>query len=462
MQPNVVLVTVECFRADHLGTLTPRIFQFAQEATSFLDAHTSGGWTRISLTALMSSAYASMYGGPRVALAAPSRRTLAECLLEKGYWTAGFTANPACGTAAGVQRGFGHFDETRREPNLPPGTPRGRDERWRYMEGKGAAPCDAETFINAGELTNLGVKWLAERAPGDPFFLWLHYQDPHWPCQMQHRPSTIEDLHEAWQDLHTFREHVMPSQGRFDPGLEARARWTRRYGEALTSADAQIGRLLNHLQSRPDWNRTIVALTGDHGEELYEHGTWHHSWNQLHREGTHVPLIIRAPGCAPSTRNEPVSLLDLTPTLLDFAGIDQPRVMIGKSLRPVVEGRQAATRPVFSEMMGHNNSTMYRLAIRDGDWKYIYDLDQPRHSKLFRVSDDPDEHDNLREARGAVFLRFERMRLAHVASTLTNLADFSEKSTTTPIETGILPADGVGANYGDPVLREQMEALGYL
>ena len=230
-----------------------------------------------------------------------------------------------------------------------------------------------------------------------------------------------------------------------------RARWARRYEQAVTATDSEIGRFLDQLRLRSDWDRTIVAITGDHGEELYEHGTWHHAWNKLYREGIQVPIVIRVPGAAPVKTPQSVSHLDIAPTLLDYAGVSpasEARFALGRSLRPLIEGHESPHRPVYSEMFAHRDSPSYMLAIHDGEWKYIYDIDDPHHSKLFHLGDDPAERNNLRESCADIFRRFERMRLSHVSLGLTRLMHRR--------------VPGEGAFKMDQILKEQMVALGYL
>jgi arylsulfatase A-like enzyme len=281
---------------------------------------------------------------------------------------------------------------------------------------------------------------------------------------MPQKTLTPVELSDAWHDVNLFRQSVIPSRGTFDPGSETRLRWAQRYCESLTFTDLEIGRLLEEARARTDWDRTIVTVTGDHGEELYERGTWHHSWNQLHREGIRVPLIIRVPGENHlGSIDYPVSQLDVAPTLLDFAGIEAPRSMLGSSLRPAMEGQQPATRPVFTEMMGHADSAIYRLAIRDGEWKYIFDAESPRSSKLFRVTDDPDERINLLDRHPSVLKHFEQLRLTHMALCLIRPAEQRMTAATEaagrPGETKQRP---IPDETGDEIMREQLEALGYL
>jgi arylsulfatase A-like enzyme len=238
--------------------------------------------------------------------------------------------------------------------------------------------------------------------------------------------------------------------------VAVRARYLARYRAALTNTDAEIGRLMERLQSRPDWNRTILAITGDHGEEFYERGTWHHSWNQLHREGVHVPLIIRIPGVGRQEIATPVGHLDVAPTILDFVDIPKPQAMRGMSLRPLIEGSDTSARTIVTEMFGHRGSCAYRLALRDEDWKYIYDLENPHDSKLYNLSCDPGELNNLRDTEPEMFRRFERMRLAHVVLGLTKFMTPSGPNAGHR-------TDGVKIKPGESdLLQEQLAALGYL
>src|SRR6185312_10824899 len=103
-RPNLILITVECWRNDYFGEVTPHLARFAGESAVFSSAQAAGGWTLPSMMALMSSAYASMFGGPVTALATPERQVLAERLLNDGYWTAGFSANSVCGSLNGFHR----------------------------------------------------------------------------------------------------------------------------------------------------------------------------------------------------------------------------------------------------------------------------------------------------------------------------------------------------------------------
>jgi arylsulfatase A-like enzyme len=274
---------------------------------------------------------------------------------------------------------------------------------------------------------------------------------------MASRPSTNEELREAWNDVHVFQSKVIPSRGTYDPGPQARERWQARYRENLSFTDREIDRLLSALRKREDWDQTVVAVAGDHGEEFFERGTWHHAWNQLHAEGIGVPLIIRAPGIESGRVSGSVSLMDLAPTFLDFAGIAPAPTMMGRSLRPAMQDKAVANQPVITEMMGHIGGAVYRLAIRDGDWKYIYDIENPQKSELYRVSDDPLELVDLRADFPEVFRRFEAMRLAHVTRGLTHLMSRESRG-----RGNAFLKHSPGHETDDEMLRDQLAALGYL
>jgi arylsulfatase A-like enzyme len=447
-RPNLVLISIECWRYDHFGVLTPNLVRLGEESVIFRHAYSSGGWTLPSMIGLMSSSHASMHGGTKVALASPRRETIAERLLQAGYWTAGFTSNPVCGGLYGFHRGFGTFRDERQKARSERGESEGGKRNWRRMIELGIGPRQLDTLCEASQLTNRGMDWLACRGEGEPFFLWLHYMEPHWPCLTPDLPADEQQLRDEWSDRLLYRNEIIPARGQKDPGDQVRRRWISRYQVALAAADREIGRLLDYLRSRSDWGTTMVAVVGDHGEEFYEHGVWHHSWNRLYREGIHVPLIVRIPGNSPKQTNHLVSHLDIAPTFLEYADAGPGRSpMMGRSLRPLIEGREIPQHPIYSEMLGHYQSAAYRLMISDGEWKYIYDIEDPHNSKLFRIADDPGEQDNVRDQHAAVFRKFEQLRLEHVSLGLLDLLDSGKAQPETEL---------------DELMKEQMIALGYM
>ena len=465
-RPNIILLTVDCWRGDHVGVNprstvdTPAIDRLARDSTYFSDAYTCGGWTKIAMTALMSSTYSSQFDFAAGKID-EQRPMLAESLQQQGYETAGFSTNMVCGAAQGFERGFDQFEDLR--PDL--GT--SKSERLLAIRGvprlamhrpfrRGLSmlglPLEPQyPTVDADGVVAGALEWL-EQPHHEPYFLWLHFMDLHWPYKSAHRSKDWAEKDEMWIDRVEWRK-LRNHRGRYHPGDERVERWKELYREETESFDQALAPLLDSLRDRDDWDHTHLVMTGDHGEEFYEHGTWGHSWNQLHREGANVPLIIRTAGShSHRSVDTPVSHLDIAPTLLDLAGIQKPDGMIGESFSNELRGEDSTLRPVASEMHGHRNSTRYRLAITFNAYRYIYDGDRDRCS-LFALDVDPDETDDVYDKDASVSRSFDQLRLAHVSTGLLDV-----------LKTG-LPAIGEDIIYdldADPKVVERLRALGYL
>lgn len=224
--------------------------------------------------------------------------------------------------------------------------------------------------------------------------------------------------------------------------------------------DGEIGRLIEWLKAQGRWERTLLIVTGDHGEEFYEHERFGHAYNHLYDEGIRVPLLLRLPGTAGGQRVvQQVSLRDLAPTLLHLVGLARPPAMLGRSLLPLVDGvrwpqpaaeAERYQSQSYTEMFGHRGSCRYRLAIRTAQQKYIYDAEQPHVKELYDLqADGGEQHNLLALATDAAERReLDRLRLAHMAGVL------PEIFTAEPVTWG-----EVG---DDPAVVERLQALGYL
>lgn len=465
--PNIILLSVDCWRGDHLGLYqdndirTPNIDKFASKATWFSNHYSCGGWTKIAMTALFSSTYSSQYNFSQGKVD-ESRPFLPEALQSAGYETIGVTSNPVCGKAQGFDRGFDHFTDMR------PTIKTSLADRFYSIRGTGRLlrvkllckflflfgfhPNPPRPACGADEVIEEGLPWLKERR-GKPTFLWLHFMDLHWPYQAKQRPQTRDEKENVWKDrmLWANQRH---RKGRFDPGEERSNRWKQLYREELEEMDRHFGRLFDALHEMDDWQNTHVILTSDHGEEFFEHGTWAHSWNQLHKAGAHVPLIVHQASVQQQSEiTTTVSQIDITPTVLDLAGVKQPKAMLGQSLLEQLNEKETRDqRPVYSEMHGHRGSTLYRLAIIHGGYKYIYDGDRDC-CFLFEMSKDPEERDDIYDKDDPVSRRFDRLRLTHVSTGVLNILKSDD------------PVVGEDILYdldADPKVVERLRALGYL
>jgi arylsulfatase A-like enzyme len=237
-----------------------------------------------------------------------------------------------------------------------------------YREYKGFDPLANDGFVREG--VQSALDWL-DGHRGERFFLFLHtYQ--------VHDPYTPPEEFDIFADASLTGE-----ANRHERNLRAYA------GEVLY-ADSQIGRLLDGLWERGLAEQTVVVITADHGEAFGEHGAQGHTWVMI-EEVLRIPLLLRAPGQVPEGVRiaAPVSLVDVTPTLLALTGIAAPKGLQGTSLLPIIADADAGAyrdRVIFSE---HGRGAENTVVVRKGDQKWIF---RPgTKPKTFDLKVDPDE-----------------------------------------------------------------------
>ncbi len=347
-RPNLILLTVDTWRGDHfLGqrggvALTPNLEKLAASSIVFEQAAsvacaTSAGVAGI-LTGLIPRRSGVVVNDHRLPAAVP---TLATLLLEAGYRTGAFVANPVVEPGHGFERGFETYELIRREKPL-------RKAR-------------AEA-VNARALA-----WLDGLGEGEPFFLWLHYMEPHGPYEP---PEEILDLFPAEAFSGSQGVPILPkgdNSGRGgipsyqqyrqkEPSGEA-AFYARRYAAEVFSMDRQAGILIEALESRDALEQSVFLLSSDHGEALDDdHGFYFSHGNGVTLDQVAVPLLLRCPGCDAGKRvREPVSTADILPTVAAYLGLPLPEVdgrsLLDPSPRDVVSQ--------FARVWG----------LRQGEWK---------------------------------------------------------------------------------------------
>lgn len=343
---NVLLVTIDTLRADHLGC-----YGNADAHTPVLDALASRGMrfeTAIAHAPITGPSHASILTG-----LTPLRHgvrnnsdyvlpktvpTLPETLAHAGYRTAAFVSGFPLEKRFGYNRGFEVYDDV---------LPHGNDARRApYVE----RPAD--------QTTSLAVRWLDERAASRaPWFLWVHYFDPHSP---------------------------------YEPPAEYATRFAAHpYDGEIAFVDAQLGALLHRLESLGLTGRTLVVVTADHGESLGEHGEATHGIF-VYDATLKVPWIIAGPGVPAGRTSQVVARsIDIAPTLLDYTRQPIARVIEGRSVRPAIEGRPMSDEPAYAESLFASLHLRWAplYAWRTSKWKLI---DAPR-PELFDVQDDPRE-----------------------------------------------------------------------
>lgn len=345
----MLLITVDTLRADHVGaynpafaSATPNLDRLAQKSVVFLQA-----WSPVPLT---TPAHASILTG-----LTPARHgvrlngaqalpdtipTLATELQSQGWDTGAFVAAYVLSRRFGLARGFATYDD-----QIP-------------------MPAYAGTRLEAerpgSQVVDKAIQWLKARS-GKRFFLWVHLYEPHAPYQ----PPA-------------------PFAAQFPDSP---------YTGEVAAADAQIGRLLDELEGMGLREQTVIAVAGDHGEALGEHGESTHGL-LLYEATLRVPLMVAAPGLAAGSRlSTPVSLVDVAPTLMHLAGAQPTLQAQGRNLAPFfLRKKEPPETTLFAETLYPTSfGWAALLAARKQQWKYVA---APK-PELYNLAADPAESSNL-------------------------------------------------------------------
>ncbi len=285
-RPNVLLVTIDTFRADRVGTgVAPAIDRLAAAGIRFTSARSAVPLTLPSHTTIHTGLLPPAHGVRENGVDALSAThpTLARLLKGAGYDTAAFIEAFVLDHRFGLAQGFDAYDD--QIPRNPEAADRLEAER------------------PASVVVDHALAWLdhresAIRNPQSAFFVWIHLYDPHAP---------------------------------YAPPKEFLANGRSPYDGEIAYADSQLARVLEALRARGLTGRTMVVIAGDHGEGLGEHGERAHGM-LVYDSTLRVPLVIAAPGVAAATRDEPVSLAEIAPTILRAAGVVPPATMTGRDL----------------------------------------------------------------------------------------------------------------------------------
>jgi arylsulfatase A-like enzyme len=343
-RPNLLLITIDTLRADHLGAYgyglptSPAIDRLARDGVIFDNAYTPVPTTAPAVASLLTGRYvdAHQVRENEAELSAASY-TLGEALAAAGYTTAGFYGNGA------LAKGFGQGLET-----------------WRPFDAKWAAD-DA-----AGG--TLAVTWL-ER-PRAPWFLWVHFMDPHGPYTSPPErsasfvyPATAQLQRELPFSPTNWGFGVIPRYQAL-PGLAHVGDYVRRYDGEIVGTDIQVGRLLDALEQGGMLDSTLVVLTADHGESLGEDDYFFQHGKVLNEASLRVPLLMRHPELPRGTRiAAPVSLVDLLPTLTALLGVPLAEPVAGIDVRPALAGKDLPPRDLLAYTVTRPETVAIR---RDG------------------------------------------------------------------------------------------------
>ena len=448
--PHVILISLDTLRADHLGSYgyardtSPVLDAFAAEAMVFEAAFAPANWTLPSHASLFTGVSPAKHGAGHASVYTPLAQdgpaTIAELLRDSGYWTIGFTAGGLMGRSNGLDRGSQWWTE-RIRANLHATLP---------------------GFFDA-----IGT------APTKPLFLLLHSYDIHGPYaylpnaeEIHVGPRTgasqqatgtacegpeCRDRDAEWKRIRAIKHEEYQRLDRFE-GLDQAV---DAYDRGIRFVDSQLGALFDRLREIGIYDRSIIVITSDHGESLYDHSLYlGHSYT-LYDEEIHVPLLVRLPGGSPGRSPRLVQLMDVAPLILEAAGVPVPASIEGRN--PIARARAGAPEP--TQVFGEASQTGARFA-RSSDWKYVapsLPAGDPRNKlprgledrfefgeQSFDLLRDPHEQHALAIATAPSSAPLETLREAALAHPQ-------------PSARNDEPAPVV-----DPVQQEQLRALGYV
>jgi len=413
--PNIVLITIDTLRPDHLTHMgyerdtAPFLARLASAGAVFENAFSTSSWTAPSTASILTGMYPAHHGVTRGFFAHFGKgdnastesemtlpripgdvATLAETFRKNGYRTFGVASNINIGPEMGLDRGFEKFE---------------RDDGWpKRTDGWPARPMRERL-----------LEWRAEIQAGEPYFLYLHFNDPHHPYHRRKR----------WH---------YEAEGEVD---QKRALY-----------DSEIGYLDNVLEKLyADFNleqNTIIAVVSDHGEEFKEHGRWYHGFS-LHGELNRVVFMLHAPqaGVTPGRHSENVSLIDMAPTLVELAGLASDQAFDGLSLVPVLRGSDALRPQLLGRSLYSHRfkGDSHMWAVMREQWKLIVDSDG--NTELYDMQNDRGEFQNLVEQHAELATRLQ--------SEIDSYKALGERT----------DADSTSVELSDKLL-ERLKALGYI
>ncbi len=347
---NVILITIDTTRADHLGTYgyprptSPNLDRLAADGTVFENSWAHAPSTRYSMPAILTGRLpldvyydTSIEGWPGLS---PKATTIAETLDTVGFTSGAITNYWYFDRSRRMDQGFAEYDNS--NASLHRGV-----ENAGFEQTKGSS---------SKEQTDKAIKYVDGHAAGR-FFLWVHYYDPHY-------------AYEPHPELPSFGADRMAL-----------------YDGEIRFTDFHIGRLLDDLRAKGLYDKTVIVVTGDHGEGFGEHDIDLHGYH-LYAAQTRVPLIIRVPGIAPRRSQQPAGHVDIMPTLANLAGAPSTTDMMGQSLLGAIAGKDEDR--IVPQQLSYEGKHEMRAAAGK-DCHVIYNVSPDTSWEVYRLDEDPGE-----------------------------------------------------------------------
>lgn len=375
-RPNVVLISIDSLRADHLGTYgyerqtSPRIDELAREGVVFENTVSTTTWTLPAHLSMLTSLYPDIHGVKKGRTALSDQAALLPEILQTAEWaTAAVVSGPFLASNFGYGRGFDLYDD-----------------QTISFKSHGAS----HRGITSPLIHDQAVDWLNGRPEDKPFFLFLHYWDVHYDYIP---PPPYDTLFDPDYEGDMNGRHFFGNK-KFRRGMDPRDREhvVALYDGEIAFVDEYLGKLFDDLAERGLWDDTLVIVTSDHGDEFLEHGYKGHRRN-LYQSTLQVPLVVKMPRgrWAGKRIDSLVGIVDLAPTILELAGLESPPEFNGRSLLSLMkQGHDTQRYYYFADLEGKMKSVL-------GDrWKMItHHGETARRPELFDLDSDPQERRNI-------------------------------------------------------------------
>ncbi|HJS59707.1 MAG TPA: sulfatase-like hydrolase/transferase [Vicinamibacteria bacterium] len=353
---NLLIVTLDTLRADHVGSYgyvaarTPRLDGLAARGLRFERATTVTPLTLPAHSSLLTGTFPAFHGVRDNGgfYLGDEQVTLAEVLKERGFRTGGFVSAFVLDSRWGIAQGFDRFFD-----------------EFDFSKFEKAAGMDAIQRPGR-ETVDAALAWLAEDRR-KPFFAWVHLYDPHTPYTAPPEQAAL-----------------------FPRGLLGA------YDAEIAEADTQLGRLLDALEGDGRLGSTLVAVLGDHGEMLGEHGEATHGFF-VYDAAVRIPMVLAGPAVPERVVKDQVRIVDVMPTALELLRVPLPAAVQGASLMPLARGERLALKAVAESWYPRFHYGWSELVtIQDERFKLIR---APR-PELYDVQRDPGERSDLAAAEG--------------------------------------------------------------
>ncbi|MHC4942406.1 MAG: sulfatase family protein [Planctomycetota bacterium] len=421
---NAILISIDTLRADHLACFgydrktASNLDDFAAKSVIFDRAYSQSPWTTPSHATLFTSLYPSVLNigdWPNPGKINPRAYTIAECLRDYGYETAGFLEAGMVAGKFGFAQGF--------KP---------------YRQG----------FQHIHESVPVCLDWIKEKKD-KRFFVFLHTYDVHrYDPPGEFRDEYVPEYEGAIEEgipLARSLQHLQNHEFLSSLTDRDREKIISIYDEGIRYVDHWIGKFLKSVEEMGLLENTVVIITSDHGEEFWEHNHTGHGYTNF-EEMLHVPMIIRHPVVPAGRRGAMVRLIDVAPTIADMLGAPIRSEWQGRSFFKDLKGAESRSpRYSFAEK-GHVN----RKSVQDSRWKLIRtyrvkkDDQSPFKDRLFDLKNDPDEKNDVAKRHPEEMARLTKLLEAWME------ANDKIKGGYEAIEVEI-----------DPELKKQLEELGY-